>query len=146
MAYDVEHGMNRRSFLQASAAGVTLVHQGVAASDRINVAMIGVRGQGRHLTGKFVQQKDVNVRYLCEVDENVFGIARWALGVDLSSEATGMGCKLHFDDVHPRNFLDCVRSRRAPNAGIEIGRHSTVLCHLGKIVARVNWATPKGAS
>ena len=34
--------------------------------------MIGVRGQGRHLTGKFAQQKDVNLQYLCDVDENVY--------------------------------------------------------------------------
>ncbi|MBL8291505.1 MAG: Gfo/Idh/MocA family oxidoreductase [Bryobacterales bacterium] len=437
--------MNRRSFLRASAAGVSFVQSGAAASDRINVAMIGVRGQGRHLTGKFAQQKDVAVRYLCDVDENVFDravrlveekgaprprfvndfrralddkdidavviatpdhwhapatilacdagkdvyvekpashnlregrlmveaarrnkrivqlgtqsrsrpstiraielvrageigkvlmakawdvqlrefighkndstpppgvdfetwtgpapflpfnenrfhykwhwnwnygtgdmgndgvhqidIARWALGVDLPTEAAGMGRKLHFDDdqqtpdtmnitytfrnaagpttpgvsgdkllmfelriwnpyglegqdngvsvygttgmmhigrwngswgyrvfdakgklaldrsrneddaddAHPRNFLDCIKSRRAPNADIETGHHSTVLCHLGNIVARVNrtvkfdpraeiitgdaeanklirreyrkhWATPKGVS
>jgi predicted dehydrogenase len=35
--------------------------------------------------------------------------------------------------VHEKNFLDCVKSRRPPNADVEIGRLSTTLCHLGNI-------------
>ncbi len=35
---------------------------------------------------------------------------------------------------HEKNFLECVKSRRPPNADIEIGRLSTTLCHLGNIV------------
>jgi len=34
---------------------------------------------------------------------------------------------------HTRNFLDAIKSRKRPNADIEIGRRSTVLCHLGNI-------------
>jgi predicted dehydrogenase len=40
------------------------------------------------------------------------------------------------DEAHVRNFLDCVRSRQAPNAEIEIGFRSVVHCHLANIVAR----------
>lgn len=40
------------------------------------------------------------------------------------------------DEAHVRNFVDCVRSRKAPNAEIEIGFRSTVHCHLANIVAR----------
>lgn len=40
------------------------------------------------------------------------------------------------DDAHVRNFLDCIRSRKTPNAEIEIGHASSSLCHLGNIVAR----------
>jgi predicted dehydrogenase len=40
------------------------------------------------------------------------------------------------NDTHPRNFLDCVKSRQAPRAEIEIGHASSTLCHLGNIVAR----------
>jgi predicted dehydrogenase len=40
------------------------------------------------------------------------------------------------DAPHVRNFLDCVRSRRPPNAGIEEGHLSSALAHLGNIVAR----------
>jgi predicted dehydrogenase len=39
--------------------------------------------------------------------------------------------------AHVRNFLDCVKSRKAPNAEIEIGHLSTRLCHLGNIAHRV---------
>jgi predicted dehydrogenase len=78
------------------------------------------------------------------------------------------------DEGHVRNFLDCVRSRKAPNAEIEIGFQSAVHCHLANIVARtgrslryqassdsitgnaeaarltrreyrVHWSTPRGA-
>jgi predicted dehydrogenase len=38
--------------------------------------------------------------------------------------------------AHLRNFLDCVRSREAPNAEIEIGHLTTRLCHLGNIAHR----------
>jgi len=38
---------------------------------------------------------------------------------------------------HERNFLECVKSRKRPNADIEIGRLSTTLCHLGNICQRL---------
>jgi predicted dehydrogenase len=37
---------------------------------------------------------------------------------------------------HLRNFLDCIRSHRRPNADIEQGHLSTRLCHLGNIAYR----------
>ena len=37
---------------------------------------------------------------------------------------------------HARNFIDCIKSRKLPNADIEKGHISTVLCHLGNIVSR----------
>jgi hypothetical protein len=40
------------------------------------------------------------------------------------------------NDAHHRNFIDCVKSRQAPNADIETGHLSTVLSHLGNVVAR----------
>jgi predicted dehydrogenase len=40
------------------------------------------------------------------------------------------------DEAHIRNFVDCVRSRKAPNAEIEIGFRSVAHCHLANIVAR----------
>jgi hypothetical protein len=39
-------------------------------------------------------------------------------------------------DLHARNFIDCVKSRKAPHAEIETGHLSTLHCHLGNIVAR----------
>ena len=38
---------------------------------------------------------------------------------------------------HLRNFLDCLRERKRPNADIEEGHKSTRLCHLGNIAYRV---------
>jgi predicted dehydrogenase len=42
----------------------------------------------------------------------------------------------HPHTAHIDNFFDCVRSRRRPNADIEEGHLSTVLCHLGNIAYR----------
>ncbi len=38
---------------------------------------------------------------------------------------------------HHRNFLDCIRSGKRPNADIEIGHLSAGLCHLGNIATRL---------
>jgi predicted dehydrogenase len=40
------------------------------------------------------------------------------------------------DGPHLQNFLDCVRSGKRPNADIEEGHRSTLLCHLGNIAFR----------
>ena len=40
------------------------------------------------------------------------------------------------DEEHIANFLGCVRSRKEPNAEIEVGYRSVLHCHLGNIVAR----------
>ena len=42
------------------------------------------------------------------------------------------------NDTHARNFIDCIRTRKTPNAGAEVGHISSALCHLGNIVARTN--------
>ena len=39
--------------------------------------------------------------------------------------------------LHEKNFLECMKSRKRPNADIEIGRLSTTLCHLGNISQRL---------
>lgn len=38
---------------------------------------------------------------------------------------------------HLRGFIDCVKSREQPAAGLEVGHASTTLCHLGNIAYRV---------
>ncbi|MCL4782602.1 MAG: Gfo/Idh/MocA family oxidoreductase [Bryobacterales bacterium] len=59
--------------------------------------------------------------------------------------ATGSGWKAYAPDgslameardtggSHEGNFLECLRTRKLPNADVEIGRMSTTLCHLGNI-------------
>jgi predicted dehydrogenase len=39
--------------------------------------------------------------------------------------------------LHEKNFLECLRSRKAPNAELEVGRLSTMLCHLGNVSQRL---------
>jgi myo-inositol 2-dehydrogenase / D-chiro-inositol 1-dehydrogenase len=41
------------------------------------------------------------------------------------------------DQQHVRNFLDCVKSRQHPNADVEEGHRSAVMCHLGNIATRL---------
>lgn len=41
------------------------------------------------------------------------------------------------DGAHVRNFLDCVKSRKRPNADVEEGHLSAVMCHLGNISTRL---------
>ena len=40
------------------------------------------------------------------------------------------------EEAHLRNFLDCVRGHKRPNADVEEGHKSTRLCHLGNIAYR----------
>ena len=39
--------------------------------------------------------------------------------------------------AHVRDFLDCVKSRKRPNADVEEGHRSAVMCHLGNISTRL---------
>jgi predicted dehydrogenase len=41
------------------------------------------------------------------------------------------------NDPHARNFLDCIKSRAKPNADVEEGNRSAVMCHLGNISTRL---------
>ncbi len=41
-------------------------------------------------------------------------------------------------DLHCQNFIECVRSRQAPNADVEIGHRSTILPHLINIAYRTD--------
>ncbi len=71
--------------LAAGAAGVTLGTMGITAksyanilgaNDRINMSVIGVRGQGfghlRRWAG-MAEENNVRVRTICDIDENLFG-------------------------------------------------------------------------
>ena len=63
--------MNRRYFLPIALGALQTVRRAVAASDKISIVLMGVRGRGRNLTQAFCDQPDVNVAYVCDVDENV---------------------------------------------------------------------------
>jgi predicted dehydrogenase len=65
-------------------------------------------------------------------------------GTDATVIATDNRWEVHWKDgkvdrtaatggSHEANFLECVKSRKRPNADVEIGRTSTMLCHLGNV-------------
>src|SRR5437588_12301841 len=63
--------MNRRNFFQSAAMIAASTVRGPAASDKVNIAVMGVRGRGRNLTGVFCGLADVNISYFCEIDPGV---------------------------------------------------------------------------
>ena len=67
--------MNRRYFIQSVAAGALAMRHRMPANDKVNLAVMGVRGRGRALTTNFAELPDARIAYLCDVDENVFGPA-----------------------------------------------------------------------
>jgi predicted dehydrogenase len=73
------------------------------------------------------------VRIYGEKGTLVFDKDGWhvADGVEASDKAADL------EPPHLRNFLDCVKDKKRPNADIEEGHKSTRLCHLGNIAYRV---------
>ena len=61
--------MNRRYFLGAAVALAGTRRAAVAASDRVNVAIVGVGGRGRHLLQSYGKINGVNVKYICDADK-----------------------------------------------------------------------------
>ena len=53
------------------------------------------------------------------------------------SRATGAASRRPLRAAHLRNFLDCIASGKRPAPDIEVGHHSTRLCHLGNIAYRL---------
>jgi predicted dehydrogenase len=41
------------------------------------------------------------------------------------------------DKEHQQNFIDCIRTRKRPNADVEIGHKTVLLCHMANISYRV---------
>ncbi len=75
--------MNRREFLDRTgqttlglAAGITILSdarsvRATPANDKISLAMIGVRGRGRHLGLGFLDRDDCRIAYVCDVDRKI---------------------------------------------------------------------------
>jgi predicted dehydrogenase len=67
--------MDRRAFLQCgAAAGLTVTAARVATrseNDRISVCVMGLRGRGGGLLNTFASLPDVDVTYVCDVDDRV---------------------------------------------------------------------------
>ncbi len=73
--------MRRREFLKGalgasaglavSGPAISLAGTSFAAGDRIRVAVAGVRGRGNNLLRTFASMKDVDIAYVCDIDEGV---------------------------------------------------------------------------
>jgi predicted dehydrogenase len=66
--------LNRRWFI-GSAVMAAVRTRGVSAADKVNIAIMGVRGRGRALAGAFAQLPDVHISTFCEVDPRVVAAA-----------------------------------------------------------------------
>jgi predicted dehydrogenase len=67
--------MNRRYFLATALTAGASRPAAVAASDKVTIAFMGVNGRGVYLEKIFCALPDVNVAYLCDVDQRVLGRA-----------------------------------------------------------------------
>jgi predicted dehydrogenase len=70
--------MDRRLFLETTVVGIgiasmALAQQTRSPNDRITVCVMGVRGRGSSLLSTFASLPDVDVKYVCDLDENVLG-------------------------------------------------------------------------
>src|SRR4051812_38288941 len=69
-------GMNRRRFLSSSAAAAAsalafpALLLGETPSKRVRVAVIGTSGRGTDHAVALTKLKDVEIAYVCDVDEN----------------------------------------------------------------------------
>ncbi len=69
--------MKRRDFLVGAVTASTIAavetrsKAARSVNDQVNVAMMGVRGRGPRLIECFASMSDVNISYVCDVDQNV---------------------------------------------------------------------------
>jgi predicted dehydrogenase len=62
--------MNRRTFILAAGAGIA-ASRAAGANDRVNVAVIGLRGRGREHVGIFGSQPDSTVAAVVDIDDSM---------------------------------------------------------------------------
>src|SRR6476646_4705035 len=60
--------MNRRTFIQSSAIAMASGMTARGANDRINVAVIGVRGRGRDHITSYATLPEARVAGICDID------------------------------------------------------------------------------
>lgn len=72
----MKHHLNRRQFVQSvaatTAAYAAAPARAQAKQDKVVLAFMGLGGRGCGLIGKFLERKDIEVAYLCDVDSRRF--------------------------------------------------------------------------
>lgn len=70
--------MNRRTFFESSTAGAAVAalsalaaQPACAANEKISICMMGVKGRGGGVLNTFASIPEVEVRYVCDLDESV---------------------------------------------------------------------------
>ena len=69
--------MKRREFIKSSAVVATGISMANAAPvarsphEKVTIAMVGVNGRGSTVLAAFARRQDVNVKYVCDIDQNV---------------------------------------------------------------------------
>jgi predicted dehydrogenase len=75
--------LNRRQFLHASTAATLTAATAAGAAqqpnNRVNLAIMGVRSRGRDLIRGFSALEDVDITYICEIDDGLVGAAQKAI-------------------------------------------------------------------
>ena len=82
--------LNRRRFVAAASAGVAAATSLVAArssfargaNDALRIALVGCGGRGTSDAGRFQSQPNVEIAYVCDVDENRREAAAISLNID----------------------------------------------------------------
>jgi predicted dehydrogenase len=117
-----QSGMNRRDFMKAAiVAGVPLVvpraalgdDKKAAASERLNIGLIGMGTQNRGHLGHFLGQKDVQVVAVCDVDttrrENAKNTVEKSYAEKIKSgEYKGCAAYVDFHELIGRKDIDAV--------------------------------------
>jgi predicted dehydrogenase len=58
---------------QAGAGSAPMKHRVIGANDRINMAVIGIRGRGKGVISGFAKIPNVHIKSVCDIDERLLG-------------------------------------------------------------------------
>ena len=117
--------LNRRQFI-GSLGAVGAFHMlskksARAAEEKIRVGIMGLGGRGRFLTERFVQRNDVEITYLCDVDNK-----RYAYGREIVAE---------YQDKQPRVTQDFRDMLNDPEVDVVVNATPVHWHALGTIMA-----------
>lgn len=84
--------------------------------------------------GTILRDEQENIRYVPEGRKHVPESMQAAAGAGSTPDIVGGG---DATDDHMRNFFDCVRSRKEPNAPFEIGYKSAIACQMCNLSYRL---------